>query len=457
MSVGGTAACGSARLRGRRLRGFATLIVLLAVAISTVILLTLQASAFRQAAAGREAVARVRAKWAARAGLEATIARLEFNILNDDQNWSFTQVDDMRAVASGQLEGTRWEIRHDDGRGEVEGPADPHAKVNINRMITVDLMELPNMTEDVAAAIIDWIDEDDIVTDLGAESGYYSQLPSPYAPRNGPMRTLFELDLVAGVDPTLVRGEDWNLNGRLDPNENDGDLSFPPDNADGVLDAGWSAHITTRSVDVGIGVLGAARLDLNVATADQVVELIGIEPAQADTVLNYITTQGGRIEDLIGQPLSLLASAGGGASPFGGAAQSIRNLTDEQLRKLIDLATTAKIEDGPVPGRVNINTVRRETLDYISIFRDQGAGLADLLILWRDQRPNGFGHILDLLDIPGISRGLLTTLSQYIDVRSNAYVVTSRGRDTNSGIEVEIVTTIERTTLPVVITEMHVR
>ena len=37
--------------------------------------------------------------------------------------------------------------------------------------------------------------------------------------------------------PEFVRGEDWNLNGRLDPNEDDGDISYPPDNSDGKLDA----------------------------------------------------------------------------------------------------------------------------------------------------------------------------------------------------------------------------
>jgi DNA uptake protein ComE-like DNA-binding protein len=292
------------------------------------------------------------------------------------------------------------------------------------------------------------------VSDLGAEDGYYSQLASPYKPRNAPMKSLAELELVAGVDPISVRGEDWNLNGRLDPNEDDGDLSPPDDNSDGVLDAGWSAIITTESVDEGLGDLGEIRLDLTTASADQLTALIrGLNSQQAETILSYAQQQGSRLQTLISTPLRSLAGGGG---PFA-QGSNVQNLDDEAIERLLDLATVYPPSSGPVPGRVNINTCTRKTLEYIEMFRDQGEGLADILILWRDQQPNGFNHILDLLDIPGVSRGLLTQMSAFIDVQSNAYVVTSRGRDTNSGIEVEIVATIERTALPVVITEMQVR
>lgn len=428
--------------------------MLLAVGVATVILVTLQSSAFRQAAAGRESLAHIRAKWAARAGLEATIARLEFNITTDENNWSSTLVTDLQTVSGGKLDGARWEIVHATETDQEDGPADPHAKVNINRMTVNDLMELQGMTEDVAAAIIDWIDADDIVSELGAEDGYYSQLPSPYKPRNGPMKSLAELELVAGVDPVFVRGEDWNLNGRLDPNEDDGELSPPDDNADGILDAGWSTYITTESVDYGLGDLGEARLDLTTAAVDQVTGIVkGLTTPQAEAILNYASQPGARLENLISTPLRALAASTG----LPGAQNNTPNLDDEQIQKLLDLATTTPRDDGAVPGRININTCSRKTLDYIELFRGQGEGLADLLILWRDQRPNGFNHILDLLDVPGISRGTLVQLSTVLDVQSNSYVVTSRGRDTNSGIEVEIVATIERTALPVVITEMQVK
>jgi len=49
------------------------------------------------------------------------------------------------------------------------------------------LMYIPNMTEEIAAAILDWIDEDDETRSYGAESDYYETLESPYFTKNGPL------------------------------------------------------------------------------------------------------------------------------------------------------------------------------------------------------------------------------------------------------------------------------
>ncbi|MEW4487720.1 hypothetical protein AB1L42_06535 [Thalassoglobus sp. JC818] len=132
------------------------------------------------------------------------------------------------------------------------GLVDECAKLNVNVLAKFDpesgfgrdlLLGLPNMTEDVADAILDWIDEDDEPREFGAESDSYTLV----IPRNGPINSLEELLLVVGVDPFLMYGEDGNRNGVLDPNEDDADQSLPYDNADGVLDLGWSAHLTVSS------------------------------------------------------------------------------------------------------------------------------------------------------------------------------------------------------------------
>ncbi len=46
------------------------------------------------------------------------------------------------------------------------------------------LMGLPGMTDDVADAILDWIDDDDTPRDQGAESDFYGSLDHGYTPRN---------------------------------------------------------------------------------------------------------------------------------------------------------------------------------------------------------------------------------------------------------------------------------
>ena len=434
-------------------RGFAIVVVLLAVAIAAAVLLALQSSAFRQASAGREAAARVRAKWAARAGLEATIARLENKIEAGEPVTAFDAIDEMADVSAGTLEGARWTIQSSDGGRIVDGPEDPHAKVNINRMNVDDMLQLEGMTEDVAAAIVDWRDFDETVTELGAEGGAYIQQESSRMPRNAFIKSLGELELVLGVDPELVRGEDWNLNGRLDPNEDDGEASWPPDNADGDLDAGWSAIITTESLDDGLAADGEERLYLPEASKQELAGVVEeLSPLQSDAILAYAVFEGVALADFISTPLPTLALTSGQFNQSEVAAMAA--LSEDQIQQLIDGATVYDPEDGPIPGRINVNMVREEVLDYVQPFRDQPS-LIDRLMAARNGRAEGFVKLMDLQEYFGPQQ--LGLLARYIDTQSNAYVVVSRGRDLGSGLEVEIKATIARSALPVVITEMTVR
>lgn len=437
-----------------RRRGVATLFVVLALSVSAVVLLSVQGSAFRQAGAGRRAVAEVRAKWAARAGLESCIARLGHVVEGGPTGSAFTASEDMIEVSSGSLEGVRWSIEHFfDGRTRV-GPAGGHARVNVSRMTVEDLLELSGMTEDVAAAILDWVDDDDEVRDLGAESSAYIQAGREYVPRNGPIRSLFELDLIRGVDPADVRGEDWNLNGVLDPNEDDGDLTWPDDDSDGKLDAGWSAYITAESVDEGLAASGEPRLVLFEANEQAIIGRVeGLSRVQSRVILAWAKQEGALMTDFIQTPLTAMAAQLNDPTI---PVQAVTELTDAALRDLLDEATLRDPDDGPAPGRLDLNTCSRDTLRFIGVFRSpQGSGAADLLIFRRDQLAGGFTHIMDLADI--MSPQQVAAVAADLDVQTNSYVVTSRGIDTTTGIEVEVVATIERTAQPITITEYHIR
>ena len=96
------------------------------------------------------------------------------------------------------------------------GLVDEASKVSLNAASVDELMKLPNMTVDVAAAIVDWRDEDDDVTDQGAESDYYQSLPEPYKAKNAPFETIEETLLVRGVTLDLLYGYDRNRNGVID-------------------------------------------------------------------------------------------------------------------------------------------------------------------------------------------------------------------------------------------------
>ncbi len=454
----------------RRRRAFALVVVLFAVGVSTAALLLLQASAFRQAIGGREALGAVRAKWAARSGLEATIARLAFNVEQPSESDAFVTIDDLAEVGSGAVfpgwsrnaEATaEWEIYAWEGETRFDGPVDAHTKVNVARMTVDDLLELDGMTEDAAAAIVDWADADDLVTEFGAESGFYGRATPPYEPRNAAPRSLEELELAAGVDPTLLRGEDWNLNGRLDANEDDGDASWPPDDADGALDAGWSEFITTESVDQGLALSGRERLYLPTATNTELSARIdGLTAIQARAMTaasnsQQLADENGELDldRFLRNGLPQLAVATGEFSDM--EIAQIAPLNRDQLEDIFSELTMHDPELGPRPGKVNINLVRRETLDYVTIFREN-PGQADPIIFLRDSNPAGFVSIVDLLDV-GVAPIELAELWRHLDTLSNAYVVTSRGRDLATGIEVEVQATIERTRLPVVISEMRIR
>jgi general secretion pathway protein K len=58
----------------------------------------------------------------------------------------------------------------------------------------------------VIESIKDWIDPDNDVMDLGAESPYYQTLEGPYSCRNAPMESLEELLLIRGITKELFYG-----------------------------------------------------------------------------------------------------------------------------------------------------------------------------------------------------------------------------------------------------------
>lgn len=60
--------------------------------------------------------------------------------------------------------------------------------------------------EEIVDALVDWIDENDIESDHGAETSYYQSLDPPYSAKNGPVDNIDELLLVRGITPELFFG-----------------------------------------------------------------------------------------------------------------------------------------------------------------------------------------------------------------------------------------------------------
>jgi len=220
----------------RNTKGLVIITVLWTVVVLTVMVAILGRKSrldMKVSAARTEAV---RCKWACRAGIEKAIA-----VLNEDETQNDSLIDtwsdneeDFNDVL---LERCWFTVR----------VVDEASKLNINTATKEQLMGLPYMFEEIADAIIDWRDENDVPEGMGAEGGYYESLTFGYQARNGSFKTLRELLLVKDVTDDLFYGEDTNLNGQLDYNERDGDLSPPLDDGDDVLDVGWAAYLTCYS------------------------------------------------------------------------------------------------------------------------------------------------------------------------------------------------------------------
>src|SRR5262249_7088302 len=135
---------------------------------------------------------------------------------------------------------------------------------NLNALLQLDrgqgtlgqqvLLGLPNMTEDIANAILDWLDSDSTPRTSGAENDFYATQSPPYQCKNGPLDSLEELLLVKGVTPQLLFGNDLNRNGMIDPEEDDGS---------GQANLGWSAYLTVYSREANVDSQGNPRVWLN--------------------------------------------------------------------------------------------------------------------------------------------------------------------------------------------------
>jgi type II secretory pathway component PulK len=186
------------------------------------------------------------------------------------------------------------------------GLVDEASKLNLNTASLEMLEALPYMTPEFAAAIVDWRDTDSEVTLGGAEDETYQRLTPARRCKNAPFESVDELRLVYGADLDLLYGEDANLNGVLDPNEDDGDLSPPNDNRNGRLERGLLDYVTvyshqpgTAATDSGTGTGDAATpaqaaadglINVNTASEEVLACVPGIGPDQAPAVVAYRLT-----------------------------------------------------------------------------------------------------------------------------------------------------------------------
>lgn len=421
-------------------RGSVIVLSLWALGIAAIVTSSIQVFSHRQSLLGIEVHDRIQARWAARAGIESSIAAMADHTARPVPNNAFALVDNLDYVAKGEAGKATWDIRHHIEGKDWTGPMDEHAKFNINseNNAAFQLVIDEILAFGVMESILDWIDSDDEPRNLGVERDYYLGLETSYEPRNGLLQSIAELELIAGVMPDDVRGEDWDLDFRLDANEDDGGESLPWDEPDKYLEGGWASLLTTSSVEGGGTESGYARLNLARENAQTLQLRLGIEPAQADALLAF-GASATSLSTLLTQTLRSIS----------GDAEGVTNLTDDQLRLIFAETCLFHPHEAP-PGKLNINTVS-PTILY-RLFPDNSR-LVEELIYLRNNSAGGISSPVDYLEIPGIEPTMIDFIYALFDTRSNVFTISSLGKVEGSSVEQEIIVIVDRSTLPVTILE----
>jgi type II secretory pathway component PulK len=153
---------------------------------------------------------------------------------------------------------------------------DEESKLHISYASSEALDRL-GMTSEQVAALLDWMDDDGVARSEGGEDAFYAKHNPPYLSKNAPLETLNELLLIRGFTGDNFYGEDANHNRRLDPNENDGGVNWPVDDADGRLRSGW-VDLLTCVTD--------GRINVN-TTSQAVLHTLPLSRQAIDQIIGY--------------------------------------------------------------------------------------------------------------------------------------------------------------------------
>ena len=381
------------------------------------------------------------------------------------------------------------------------GVSDESGRININALVRLDpsaggiayrtLMKLPNMTDEIAYAIIDWIDADDNIsnTSSGAESSYYLDRQPAYRCKNAPLDSIEELLLVRDVSPDLLFGNDLNRNGRRDPDEEtSGEFSY-----------GWAPYLTVYSREMNVDNEGTPRVNLNgrdlkklytdlkTALGEELAAfLIAYRiydlPSTNSNNQNQSSTKTGSIGDLVKKVetdmsanqaprskrtvSSILQLIGSGVSVTttqqvtqNGKTQSQQvatlyyfpvtdaNSAKDLLPKVLDKTTT--VADAELPGRINVNTASKAVLSTLP-----GLVQSDIDSIINKQPGTDPSRAADVIyQTPAwlyieanITPAKLQALERYITARTQVYRIQAIGYFEKSGpvARIEAVVDISR-------------
>jgi type II secretory pathway component PulK len=380
--------------RRRRAAGTVLIVTIWVVLVLAGLALVFARSMRISAVVAANHVASLEAECLATGALEYAIAQLKTISDKDTTALEDTELYKGQEVGHGYF----WILRCnlEDDREFDYGVTDEAGKINLNSASEEMLLNLPGMTTELAASIIDWRDEDSEVTPGGAEDEYYLAQSDAYSCKNAPLETVDEILLIKGASEDLLYGEDRNLNGILDDHENDGDDSDPDDNRNGRLDRGFYDYVTVYSVEANVDADGNQRLNVNSVNARSDIQAAlqeVVDEERALEIMNRVSTNPN-----YANVLALYFQTG---------------MTYEEFSPLADRLTTS--DEQTLPGLVNVNTASKEVLMCLPGLEESDA---EALISYREgnSEADSIAWVTQVLDTEKA-----VAIGSYITTRSQQY------------------------------------
>lgn len=447
-----------------RRKGFALIAVMWVVLVAGVMLLGVQKSVRANLAMAHNELESVRAHWLARAGVEQALAVLEDDSTGIDgtpDQWYC----DTELFEKVELIGGTFSVIAPPGAGEDPrkgrcGLVDHCGLVNVNVAEDKQLRTLCDLADWQTACILDWRDADNKVRPGGAEHLFYARMDYPYLIRNGALRTVAELKLIRGIDRRVFAGEDANLNGILDANEDDMGASFPDDNGNGQLEPGLAGLVSVYSYELNRDANGEKRVNVNTVDKKTLVERFSFTDALAEGVTGAKASaskqpagrgKGGsqrfnKLMDLL--DVEAKQSDSGGDSDADDEGK-VNEITVEWLAEHLDELTLS--DDDRLAGRINVNTASREVLRTLPGMKVETAEK----ILRRQIGGDGpFASVGELLQSKTISEEQFKDFAERLTVRSSVFEIRSSAV-TDWGIRCKIVAVVDRGVDPMTILYWH--
>jgi type II secretory pathway component PulK len=288
-----------------------------------------------------------------------------------------------------------WLIGRDNSSTPPTEPAfglvDEASKLNVNYANTNELYYLPNMTLDLAEAIVDWRSTNDV----GNFSMDYSS--SGYEDKHAAFETVDELHLVYGMTMGILYGNDLNRNGVLDTSEQ-------TNGAITEVQPGLSEYLTVYTREPNFDIDGNSFTNVSNASATGLRTLFQ----------NYDVSNARQIAGR----LSPTTGPGAGGTTYPGMlafclACKNDGMSSADFAKIYPYISTSAASY--IRGRVNINTASETVLEalFMGLGIDQSTAesAAQTMVTYREQNPSNTNSPAWMIDALGSTSQVLRTVA----------------------------------------------